>query len=148
MLVAHAKTRVNASPERVYEFLMDVERFPSYDEKAASLTYVDHGADRVRISGVFGIFPYAAEFQLTRHPGKGYQSELVSGPLAYARGQFWIHPVDGGCELTHIEEFRFHPPFDWVLDLALKPFVQATVEREVASVKRQIEAETRRGGPN
>jgi hypothetical protein len=140
MLTAHAKTKVHASPEVVYEFLMDVEHFPSYDEKAVRLEYLDRERDIVRISGVFGIFPYQADFKVTREPGKGYQTELISGPLEYARGQFWVHPLPEGCELTHIEQFRFHGPFSWLLEQLLQSYVQGTVEREVAEVKRQVEA--------
>lgn len=140
MLVAHAKVRIKAPAEVVYHFLMDVEHFPTYDEKAHKLEYLDRDQDLVRISGVFGFIPYAADFKLTRRPGEGYQSELVRGPLEYARGQFWVHPVDEECELTHIEEFRFLPPFGWLMEQVMKPYVQATVEREVASVKRQVEA--------
>lgn len=139
MLVAHAKTRIDAPLQQVYEFLMDIERFPTYDEKARKLEYLDREQDLVRISGWYGPIPYSAYFKVTRWPGKGYQSELVAGPLEYARGQFLVREVDSQTELTHIEEYRFYPPAGWLIDRLFKRYVQATVEREVAAVKRQIE---------
>lgn len=141
MLVCHARTRVAAPLDRVYEYLMDVENFPSYDKKAHKLEYLDRDADRVRISGTFGFIPYAAEFQLTRWPGKGYQSELVAGPLAYARGRFLVNRIDDATtELIHIEEFRFHPPAGWMLEKLMKSYVQGTVDREVELVRQHVEA--------
>lgn len=140
MLVANAKTTIEAPLDEVYSFLMDVERFPSYDEKATKLEVLDREQDLVRISGWYGPLPYRAYFKITRWPGKGYQSELLEGPLRYARGRFLVRAVDDGTELAHIEEYRFHPPFGWAIEWALGPYVQATVEREVAEVKRLVEA--------
>jgi hypothetical protein len=143
VLCAHAKVIVAVPASRAYDLLTQFERFPTYDEKARRLTVLDRpAADRatVLIEGRFGVTPYRARFQATLVPGRGYSTEMVEGPIAWARGQFWVRPVAGGCEVSHIEEYRFG--WGWLGTLAerlWRPYVQATVAREVQTLQRLLE---------
>jgi hypothetical protein len=151
MLCAHAKTFVAVSPATAFDYITQFERFPLYDEKAKTLTVLDRPESNradVEIVGRFGPMPYRAQFKATIVPGKGYSTEMVSGPVPWARGQFWVRMVAGGCEVSHIEEYRFGWGFIGAIAERLwQPYVQATVEREVRTLKQLLELETLKAGP-
>lgn len=142
LLCAYATTFIPAPADEVYNYLIRFEQFPAYDEKATALKVLgidEQGRTEIEISGRFGLVPYVAHFKATIVPGKGYRTEMVSGSFIWARGQFWVRAMDGGCEVTHLEEYQLG--WGWlgnVVESAWRPYVQATVDREVLTLKQLI----------
>lgn len=142
LLCAYATTFIPVAAEEVYAYLLRFEQFPVYDEKAttARVLGIDgQGRTELEVTGRFGFVPYVAHLRATITPGKGYTSEMLSGAFLWAKAEYWVHGMDGGCEVSHLEEYQLG--WGWasrVLASCWRPYVQATVEREVLTLKQLI----------
>lgn len=139
MLVAHAKRRIHAPAEMVYALLSEPEQLPLHGGRLRRVEVSDAEASRVRVAGWFALWPFRAEYRVTRWPGLGCQHDLVAGTLAQSRCQCYVQTVRGFTQLVHVEEVDLRPPFS-ALERWLRPYVQYLLDREVDRVKRLVEA--------
>lgn len=139
LLCAYATTFIPVAADEVYAYLLRFEQFPIYDEKVAATRVLgidSQGRTELEITGRFAFLPYVANMRATIDPGKGYTAEMVAGAFFRAKSQFWVHGMDGGCEVGHLEEY--HLGLGWIsraLAELWRPYVQAAVEREVLTLK-------------
>ncbi|MBX3314160.1 MAG: SRPBCC family protein [Actinobacteria bacterium] len=147
---------VEAEPKQVLEWILDMDRYRQVDQKIASVkqqpTLDEDGRGtlryRGRLRGLLG--PVDTQtVELDR-----WQRLVITGdPQAWTRrlfdftGTFRCTPTDAGTEVTHTEEFAFHPAL--VHRLAsrwLQGWLDSTMTDEMTALKRAVEAEVGSAG--
>jgi len=141
-LTVSATAVIQASPQEVLEFVLDLESYRQADRKITRVASVagpdEHGRGSARLWGKLPGLPPAPDRQdftlekwrrLTfvgapRQPGR-----LVFGFV----GTFDCEPInDVGTQVTHAYEFEFTPPFRWMERRMADPLaaeIDAEVER-------------------
>jgi len=136
---------VAAEVDTAGSLLADVDLLPLFEHKLDRITTLGMGKEgnliRVRADGHFSFLPYSVELLLRAHPGGGYDSVLLNGnALVGFSGSFGVRHVEGGCVVTHVEQYEFRG--GWVgqaLGRLWRPYIAGSMVQEVRRLKRLIE---------
>lgn len=127
---------VAASPEKVLDLVMDIERYAEVDAKIRPILWSRREGNRLEFAcrpKLFGLRqPKVVQFaQLT--PGRRIEIGLLPKPhnrLAHAMAGFGASfecvADGGGSRVTRTVEFTFAPALRW-----LEPFLRGRLERDV-----------------
>lgn len=89
---------VPATPERMFELINDVERYPEFVPGCAAASVLERGADTVRARLTVGHGALRTAF-VTRnrlHPPHVIDMQLDEGPFRSLAGQWRLTPVEAG----------------------------------------------------
>lgn len=137
---------VTVSPDEVFEFVLDLERYRQADQKIGRVGAVQRDGNsgtaefsgRIRgLPGPRGVYP----FTLT-------ESRLHFGsPVAgFARrfldfeGTFDCEATSTGTAVTHREVFEFKRPWRWIAEPLLRRWLEDDTADEMVRFKELIEA--------
>jgi Polyketide cyclase / dehydrase and lipid transport len=148
-LTAEATVSVQASPQAVLEFVLDVDRYREVDRKIIRVSSVDkpdiHGKGSVKIWGRLGWLPPAPDRQ-DFHLEQWSRLRFVGARRQPARAVFDFvgtfacsPPVDGATTVTHAYEFTFKGPFR-IVERFLKRWLQREIEDEVRLLGAAVES--------
>lgn len=144
-IIGEATTTVRATPEDVFEFVLDLDRYRQADHKIGRVLDVERTgntgtarfAGRIRgLPGPVGTYP----FTLT-------EDRLVFGSpeAGLARwfmdfeGTFECTVTEDGTRVTHREAYTFKRPWRGLANLLLRGWLERDTTAEMARVKRLIE---------
>ena len=149
MIEARSTQVIQASPDEILEFVMDIERYARIDAKIRPVLWsrrngnVTEFACRSRVGGVPG--PKVVQ-QMRLTPGRRIDIALAADPknrLARAMGHFEASfectPVSGGTQVNRILRFRLKWPTSWILGPLLRRRLPAEVDEELLLAKRELE---------
>ena len=145
MIVGEATETVSASPEDVFEFVLDLERYRQADHKIGPVSDVSRDGDtgtvtfagRIRgLPGPKGTYP----FTLTE---KRLQFDSpIAGPARWFlefEGSFECEPGPYGTVVTHREVFNFKRPWRWIAEPVLRRWLERDTREEMVRVKELVE---------
>ena len=141
-LSASATTTVNATPEEILEFVLDMDRYRLVDHKIRRVSSVvgpdAQGRGYVKLWGKLRwgpAMPDQQDFVLERWQRLTFVG--TAGRLARLIfnfvGTFECEPLKEGTRITHAYEFTFRGPFRY-LEPLLKDWLQAEIEAEVRRI--------------
>jgi hypothetical protein len=138
--------QIDETPERVAEFLSDINLLHLYEQKLTRIQTTAVSSDGrtacATADGQFMLLTYHIELHFDALEGGGYKSTLCdNGPVAGLRGTFAARPADrGGTVVTHQESYEF---LGGTAGLAFgqlaRPYLGWTIARELRTLKRLIE---------
>lgn len=152
MIRAEGTILIDRSPQRVLEYVLDLDRYRQADEKITSVTVQpvldpEDREGRARYRGRLRGFPTPSQWQtVTLTPWTRLELRTEPGQwsasLATFSGGFICEEADDdSTRLTHFEQFDFRAPAGWMMDRYLGRWMQQyLVERELPQLKRLIEA--------
>ncbi len=135
--------RIDAPRAVVAEILSEYELLALYEHKV--VRSVVRGARgrgvEVAIQGRFGLVPYGGRLLFTPRAAGGFDSVLLEASrIVGFSGCFGIRPDGRGCIVTHVEQYRFRGgPFGRLLGAILRPFLAASMGKELRRLKRLAE---------
>lgn len=148
MIVGEATTTVAATPDDVFDFVLDLDRYRQADHKigrvGTSVNEGDHGmvqfSGRIRgMPGPPGIYPF------TRTESRlGFGSPL-SGPARWFldfEGTFDTEQTREGTVVTHREVFNFKRPWRWLAEPLLRHWLENDTAEEMVRLKKLVEHDT------
>jgi hypothetical protein len=131
MIVGEASTTVRASPNEVFDFVIDLERYRQADHKIGRVGDVRRDGDR-------GTYPFTLD-----------ESRLVfgtpiAGParwfLASFEGSFDCEATTEGTRVTHREAYRFKAPWRWLAEPLLRSWLERDTADEMVRFKALVDA--------
>ncbi len=135
---------VAASPQRMFELINDVERYPEFVPGCAAAEVLERGADTLRARLTVGSGPLRTSF-VTRNrlqAPHAIDMELDEGPLRSLSGKWRLTPVEAGnvtgCRVDLDLTFEVH---GGLTGLALAP----AIERVAGSLVDAFVARARAG---
>ncbi len=148
-LTAEGSVSVQATPQAVLEFVLDLDRYRRVDRKILRVSSVDgpnaDGKGSVKIWGRLGWLPPAPDRQ-DFHLEKWNRLIFVGAARQPARAIFDFvgtfdcsSPVDGATTVTHTYEFTFKGPFR-VVERFLNGWLQREVADEVRALALAVES--------
>lgn len=149
MIEVNETVSIACPPDRVLDFVMDIERYAEVDTKIRPVLWSRRDGDvvefacRPRLAGLRqpAVVQYA---ELT--PGRRIDISLCPRPcnqLAHAVARFTASVVcdeaAGGTTVTRNLRFEFHPPFRRLLEPLFRRRLAAEVRDELARAKEYLE---------
>ena len=137
--------------DEVFDFVLDPVQYLKADTKLRAVTRLADTEDGqiAREDGTF--LGVARGSVVTRYRWKRPTRIDVTLEHGFPRAMhnwFEIEATAEGARVTHVEELELgHGPLGWLHDLAVRGWWQRSVEREVAEIKRLLEAGARGRGP-
>lgn len=141
-LNASATITVNATPEEILKFVLDMDRYRLADHKIRRVTSVvgpdEQGRGSVKMWGKLRWGPPAPDQQdfvlerwrrLTFVGAPGRPARLVFNFV----GTFECEPLEEGTRITHAYEFTFRRPFRYAQHF-LEDWLQTEIEAEVGRI--------------
>ena len=129
---------INASPERVWNVLADVQRWPEWTASISKIELLDEGplgvGSRVR---VFQPKLRPAVMTITEwEPGRGFVW-VTRNPGLVAVGEHWINPSSSGCNVTL--KLTFQGLLGGVVGILAGKLTRRYVELEAEGLKARSE---------
>lgn len=145
MIVGEATTTVAASPDEVFELVLDLERYRQADRKIGRVGPRSGTGDsgtvtfsgRIKgLPGPSGTYPY------TRTASRLQFDSPVGGPARFFlefEGSFDCE-VDGDVTtVTHREAFRFKAPWRWLAEALLRRWLEGDIVEEMVRFQQLFE---------
>ena len=145
MIVGEATATVAATPDDVFEFVLDLERYRQADRKIGRVGAIRREGDtgevtfagRIRgLPGPSGTYPY------TRTASRLQFDSPVAGAARWVlefEGSFDCEVVSEGTVVTHREVFEFKPPWRWVAEPLLRRWLERDTTEEMGRFKTLVE---------
>jgi hypothetical protein len=147
VIVGEASTTVRATPNEVFEFVLDLERYRQADHKIGRVGEVVRSGNsgttrfsgRIRgLPGPSGTYPFTIS-----------ADRLVFGsPIAGAarwflefEGSFFCEPTSDGTRVTHREAFLFKRPWRWLASPLLRRWLEADTAAEMVRFKELLDGQ-------
>lgn len=151
MIGAEAEVDIEASPEEILRWVLDLQRYRRADTKITRVletaTLGSDGVGRVRYRGRLRGIPTPADtnvVRLSRWDGLTFEGapDVWTRRIVDFTGTFRCTPgADGTTTLVHTEAFEFHPAFvDRLAGRVLRRWLQDQIELEVLRLKVLIES--------
>lgn len=141
MIVGEATTTVDAPPDQVFEFVLDLARYRLADHKIGRVGAVERHGDRgtatfsgrIRgLPGPSGTYPFVVT------PTRLAFGSPVSGPARWFldfEGTFECRVTPAGTEVTHREVFAFKAPWGWFIEPLLRRWLESDTAQEMVRFK-------------
>lgn len=146
VIVGEATTTVSVSPDAVFDFVLDLERYRLADHKIGRVGPVERWGDRgmatfsgrIRgLPGPSGTYPFVVT------PSRLAFSSAIAGPARWFldfEGTFECRATEDGTEVTHREVFDFKRPWRWLVEPFLRRWLESDTAEEMARFKQLVEA--------
>jgi hypothetical protein len=138
------------TPQDVFDFVLDPAQYTKADTKMRGVTKLADLPDGMiaREDGVFlGRFPGSVVTRYRWEPPNRIDVTLEHGVPSRLHAWFEIRPSDHGAWFRHVEEMDFgHGVLGRLYDLVARKWFAHAVTREVAEIKRLLEAGERGRG--
>jgi hypothetical protein len=139
------------SAEEVFDFVLDPAQYTKADTKMVWVTKLADTPDGMlaREDGkFFGLLPGSIVTRYRWERPSRIDVTLEHGVPRALHAWFEIEQVEGGTNLTHVEELDMgHWPLGLIHDAVAGSWFARSVEREVAEITRLLEAGERGRGP-
>ena len=148
MIVGEASATVEATPDEVFEFVLDLERYRQADHKIGRVGKIDRDGDtgtvsfagRIRgLPGPSGTYPY------TRTPLRLQFGSPIAGAAKWFlefEGSFDCVVGPEGTVVTHREQFEFKRPWRWLAEPVLRTWLERDTTDEMVRFKELVERST------
>lgn len=145
MIVGEATTIVSATPNDVFDFVLDLNRYRQADHKIGKVGTIDnqgdHGmvqfAGRIRgLPGPSGTYPFTRTESCLRF------GSPVSGPARWFldfEGTFNTSQTDDGTVVTHREAFSFKRPWRWLAEPLLRRWLENDTTKEMTRFRELVD---------
>ena len=147
LIVGEARATVRATPDEVFAFVLDLERYRRADHKIGRVGEMrrNGNAGTVRFSGrLRGLPGPAGTYPFTLTGDRLVFGTPVAGParwfLEHFEGSFDCEPTDDGTLVTHREAYRFRRPWRWLADRLLRSWLENDTAGEMVRLKALLEA--------
>lgn len=141
---------IGVSPDDVFDFVLDPAQYTKADTKMRWVTKLADLPDGMiaREDGMFmGRFPGSVVTRYTWERPNHIDVTLEHGVPQHLHAWFEIEERDGGTWMRHVEEMNFgHGPAGVFYDLVARRWFSDAVTKEVAEIKRLMEAGERGRG--
>lgn len=131
------------TPEEVFNFVLDDSQYRKADTKIRAVVKLADTEDGMIAieEGVFFGLPGSVVTRYRWVPHKRIEVTLVHGVLRSLNASFDIELAEDGTRMHHIEEIEMGlGPVGALFDLAFGSWLADSVRREVAEIKRLMEA--------
>ena len=139
------------SAQEVFDFVLDPSQYTKADTKIIWVTKLGETPDGMiaREDGKFlDRFPGAVITRYRWTPPHSIDVTLEFGFPKHLHAWFEIEEVDGGTRVRHVEEFAMGKgPLGWFLEAISRRWWAEGVRKEVAEIRRLMEAGERGHGP-
>ena len=139
------------TPKEVWEFVLDPAQYTKADTKiiwVTKLADTDDGMIGLEEGKFFGMKGSVVTRYRWTPDYTNISVTLIHGLLKSLNAYFEIEAVDGGTKVRHVEEMEMaFGPFGKVLELSAKKWLADSVRKEVAEIRRLLEAGERGKGP-
>lgn len=148
MIIGEATTTVSATPDEVFDFVLDLRRYRQADRKIGRVGAIvddgDHGT--VRFSGrIRGLPGPSGTYPFTRSASRLQFGSPIAGPARWFldfEGTFECEATAEGTVVTHREVFDFKRPWRWLAEPLLRSWLERDTSEEMVRFKELVE----RGG--
>ena len=153
MIVGSGEARViGVSPQEVFDFVLDPAQYTKADTKMRWVTKLADLPDGMiaREDGTFlGRFRGSVVTRYRWDPPGKIDVTLEHGVPEHLHAWFEIRAEGDDTWFRHVEEMDFgHGPAGWAYDLVARKWFADAVTKEVAEIKRLLEAGERGRGPD
>jgi hypothetical protein len=147
VIVGEATATVDAPASKIFEFVLDLERYRQADRKIGRVGDIHRDGDagtvefsgRIRgLPGPSGVYPF------TLAPSRLEFRSPVAGPARWFldfEGSFDCVEAPGGTAVTHREVFKFKPPWRWLAEPLLRRWLEADTAQEMVRFKELVESD-------
>lgn len=148
MIVGEASTTVSATPNDVFDFVLDLNRYRQADHKIGRVGTIDNEGDRgmVRFSGrIRGLPGPSGTYPFTRTESRLGFGSPVAGPARWFldfEGTFVTEQTSEGTVVTHREVFTFKRPWRWLAEPLLRRWLENDTAEEMVRFKKLVERDT------
>jgi len=148
MIVGEASTTVSATPNDVFDFVLDLNRYRQADHKIGRVGTIDNEGDRgmVRFSGrIRGLPGPSGTYPFTRTESRLEFGSPVAGPARWFldfEGTFDTEQTSEGTVVTHREVFTFKRPWRWLAEPLLRHWLENDTAEEMVRFKKLVERDT------
>jgi len=145
MIVGEATTTVSATPNDVFDFVLDLNRYRQADHKIGRVGAIDNGGDRgmVQFSGrIRGLPGPSGTYPFTRTESSLRFESPVAGAARWFlefEGTFDTEHTSEGTVVTHREVFNFKRPWRWLAEPLLRRWLENDTTDEMARFKELVE---------
>jgi len=146
MIVGEASATVNASPDEVFEFVLDLNRYRQADHKIGRVRAFERTGNtgsatfqgRVRgLPGPTGTYPFTMSGSRLRF---GSPTAGAARWFLEFEGTFDCEMTPAGTVVTHREAFNFKPPWRWLAEPLLRRWLERDTAEEMVRFKALVEA--------
>lgn len=134
MIVGEGTATVKATPDEVFEFVLDLERYRQADHKIGRVRAVegDGNSGTIRFAGrLRGLPGPTGTYPFTRTDNRLQVGSPTAGAARWFldfEGTFDCEVTDEGTVVTHREAFTFKRPWNWLA----RPLLGRWLERDTA----------------
>ena len=152
MIVGEATTTVAATPDDVFDFVLDLRSYREADHKIGKIGTIDDGGDsgRVQFSGrIKGLPGPSGTYPFTRTSSRLAFGSPVAGPARWFldfEGSFETEQTADGTVVTHREAFDFKRPWRWLAEPLLRRWLEHDIDEEMVRFKELVDARRRHSG--
>lgn len=145
MIVGEASTTVSTTPNEVFDFVLDLERYRQADRKIGKVGAVEAQGDRGRVqfSGrIRGLPGPSGTYPFTREESRLRFGSPVGGAARWFldfEGTFDCEETGEGTVVTHREVFRFKRPWRWLAEPLLRGWLEQDTAEEMVRFKELVE---------
>jgi ribosome-associated toxin RatA of RatAB toxin-antitoxin module len=124
---------VAATPQRMFELINEVERYPEFVPGCAAAQVLSRTESQIQARLTVGRGPLRTAFTTRNHliPGREVRMELVEGPFRSLHGLWTLAPVTQpgsdtvvGCRVSLALDFE---PKSGLAGMAMAPLIEQTV---------------------
>lgn len=150
MVAVRVVEQVACTPDEFLDFVMDIERYATVDDKISPILWARRTGDvvefacRPKLAGIRQ--PKVVQQIRLTDPGRRIEIALSPRPrnrIAHAMAQFEAsfecEPDQGGTTVTRELRFTFTPLVRWLLEPLFSRRLPAEVDREVRLAKAHLE---------
>ncbi len=145
MIVGEATTTVAATPNNVFDFVLDLNRYRQADHKIGRVGTIDNDGDHgmVQFSGrIRGLPGPSGTYPFTRAEARLEFGSPVAGPARWFldfEGTFHTAQTSEGTVVTHREVFTFKRPWRWLAEPLLRRWLEKDTVEEMVRFKSLVE---------
>ena len=137
MILGEAVATVAATPNDVFDFVLDLHRYRQADHKIGRVgTVQDNGSEGlIQFSGrIRGLPGPSGTYPFTRTSTRLRFGSPIAGPARWFldfEGTFDTEEVSAGTVVTHRELFEFKRPWRWIAEPLLRRWLQRDIAEEM-----------------
>jgi Polyketide cyclase / dehydrase and lipid transport len=136
---------VSATPDEVFDFVLDLHRYRQADHKVGRVGTIHHDGDRgtAQFSGrIRGLPAPSGTYPFTRTDSRPTFGSPIAGPAWWFinfEGTFDTERTPDGTVVTHREAFSFKRPCQWLAETLLRSWLEKDTTEEMVRFKQLIE---------
>lgn len=145
MIVGEATATVSVTPDAVFDFVLDLDRYRQADHKIGRVGAVERHGDRgtATFSGrIAGLPGPSGTYPFVLGPTRLVFGSPVSGPARWFlgfEGSFETRASAEGTVVTHREVYEFKRPWRWFVEPLLRHWLESDTAGEMVRFKALVE---------